>query len=142
MQPVGEVLHLFQAAGHGQPVRECAEASAVENKGFEDCVKGRPGSSRQVLLVDVGTLEEFSLAPGQIKENITTRGINLAALLQGNRLRVGEALLEVTGPCAPCDQMDAIRQGLQAALDGRRGILCRVIETGTIRRGDAIEAAD
>src|SRR5258705_10906592 len=39
----------------------------------------------------------------------------------------------------PGHQMDAIWQGLQEALRGRRGILCRVIESGQIRRGDAIE---
>jgi MOSC domain-containing protein YiiM len=57
----------------------------------------------------------------------------------GQRIRVGEALLEITKECEPCHQMDAIRQGLQEALRGRRGILCRVIESGKIRRGDAIE---
>jgi MOSC domain-containing protein YiiM len=35
--------------------------------------------------------------------------------------------------------MDEIRMGLQAELRGRRGILCRVIKSGIIRRGDAIE---
>jgi MOSC domain-containing protein YiiM len=35
--------------------------------------------------------------------------------------------------------MEAIRQGLQEALRGRRGILCRVVKSGQIRRGDSIE---
>jgi MOSC domain-containing protein YiiM len=52
---------------------------------------------------------------------------------------VGEVLLEVTKPCTPCHLMDEIRQGLQEAIRGRRGMLCRVIEAGRIRRGDAIE---
>jgi MOSC domain-containing protein YiiM len=136
---VAEVLHLFQALAHGQPVREFDEAFAVENKGFKDCVHGRPGSGRQLLLMDVETLEEFGIAPGRVKENITTRGIKLEGLPMGQRIRVGEALLEITKECEPCHQMDAIRQGLQEALRGRRGILCRVVESGQIRRGDAIE---
>lgn len=136
---MAEVLHLFQAVAHGQPVRESDEAFAIANKGFKECVHGRAGSSRQLLLMDVETLEEFGISPGRAKENITTRGIDLEELLMGQRIRVGEALLEITKECEPCHQIDAIRQGLREALRGRRGILCRVVESGQIRRGDTIE---
>ncbi len=123
-------------------MREFEEVTAIENKGFLECVHGRSGSSRQVLLVDMETLEEFGIAPGRARENITTRGIALGALPLGQRLRIGEALLEVTKPCTPCHQMDEIRQGLQEALRGRRGLLCRVVESGPIRRGDRIEVEE
>ncbi len=139
---MAEVLHVFQAVTRGQPVREYDEAFAVENKGFKDCIHGRPGSPRQLLLVDVETLEEFGIAPGRVKENITTRGIKLGGLSLGQRMRVGETLLEVTKECEPCHQMDAIQQGLQEAIRGRRGILCRVVEAGRIRRGDEIEIVE
>ena len=136
---MSEVLHLFQCLAHGEPMREFEEVSAIENKGLKDCVHGRKGSSRQVLVMDLETLEEFGIAPGRVRENITTRGIALGALSFGQRLRAGEALLEVTKPCTPCHQMDEIRQGLQEAIRGRRGLLCRVVESGRIRRGDRIE---
>jgi len=57
----------------------------------------------------------------------------------GQLLRVGEARLEVSAVCTPCDQMERIRPGLRRELWGRRGMLCRVLEGGMIRRGDAIE---
>jgi MOSC domain-containing protein YiiM len=136
---VAEVLHLFQCPAHGEPMREYEEALAVENKGFRDCIHGRSGSTRQVLLMDSETLEEFGIAPGRARENITTRGMTLGTLALGQRLRVGEALLEVTKPCTPCHQMDEIREGLQEAIRGRRGLLCRVVESGKIRRGDSVE---
>jgi MOSC domain-containing protein YiiM len=136
---VAEVLHLFQALAHGQPVREFDEAFAVENKGFKNCIHGRRGSGRQLLLMDIETLDEFGIVPGRAKENITTRGMKLDRLAMGQRIRAGQALLEITKECEPCHQMDAIRRGLQEALRGRRGILCRVIESGQIRRGDPIE---
>lgn len=139
---MGEVLHLFQSLAHGEPVREFNEVFAAENKGFKDCIHGRGGSKRQVLLMDSETLEEFGVAPGRVKENITTRGIALGTLRLGERLRVGGALLEVTNPCAPCHQMEEIRVGLQEAIRGRRGLLCRVVESGSIRRGDRIEIAE
>ena len=89
--------------------------------------------------MDLETLEEFGIAPGLARENILTRGIALGILLVGQRLRVGDAMLEVTKSCEPCHQMDEIRQGLQEAIRGRRGLLCRVVESGRIRRGDHLE---
>ena len=80
---MGEVLHLFQAMAHGEPVCEFAEVSAVEDRGFHDCIHGRPGSRRQVLLMDFETLADFGILPGSVKENITTRGISLAELAAG-----------------------------------------------------------
>jgi MOSC domain-containing protein YiiM len=141
---VSEVLHLFQCLAHGEPMQEFEEVLAVENKGFRECIHGRSGSSRQVLLMDLETLEEFGIPEGRARENITTRGIKLDGLPLGQMLRVGGALLEVTKPCTPCHQMDEIRPGLKKELRGRRGLLCRVVEGGAIRRGDRIdpEAAD
>jgi MOSC domain-containing protein YiiM len=139
---VAEVLHLFQAVEPGQPVRESGEVFAVEDKGFKNCAHGRRGSSRQVLLMDSETLEMFGVPPGRVKENITTRGIKLDDLPAGQRIRVGEAMLEVTKPCTPCHQMDEIRPGLQEAIRGRRGILCRVVRSGQIRRSDTIEIVE
>ena len=134
-----EVAHLFQCLAHGEPMRPFDEVWAIENKGLRDCIHGRSGSTRQVLLMDVETLEEFGIAPGRARENITTRGIALASLGLGQRLRAGEALLEVTKWCTPCHQMDEIREGLQEAIRGRRGVLCRVVESGRISRGDRID---
>jgi MOSC domain-containing protein YiiM len=47
--------------------------------------------------------------------------------------------MEVSAICNPCEEMEKIRQGLRKELWGRRGMLCRVLEGGIIRRGDAIE---
>lgn len=135
---MGCVEHIFVCIGHRLPMREVAEGKALAEKGLEGCAHARPGM-RQMLLVEGGVLEALELAPGSIMENITTRGIELAGLLPGQRLRVGEAQVEITLPCEPCERMDAIRPGLKEKLRGRRGMLCRVVEAGRIRAGDAIE---
>jgi MOSC domain-containing protein YiiM len=140
MQPVAEVLHLFQSIARGEPVREFGEVFAVENQGFQDCLHGRSG--RQVLVTDIETLEEFGIPPGSGKENITTRGIALAELPPRQRMRVGEALLEVGKPCTTCHLMDEVRDGLRKAIRGRRGMLCRVVVSGRIRCGDQIEIVE
>ncbi len=133
------VLHLFRAPQRRLPMAELAEVRAVEDSGLEGCAHARAGSKRQVLLMDNETLEGMDLRPGSIRENITTQGLNVNGLALGQRLRVGEARLEVSAVCTPCDQMEKIRPGLRRELRGRRGMLCRVIAGGMIRRGDTIE---
>jgi len=138
---MSQVAQLFVAAASRRPMREVEGVMAVADRGLEGCRHGRPGSRRQVLLIDSETLESLGLAPGQVKENITTRGLRLNELSKGQRLEIGQAVFEVTGPCEPCSRMDEIRMGLQQKLHGQRGILCRVIEGGRIGRGDAIQVA-
>lgn len=132
------VRHLFVALVHRFPMREVEEVLAVGDKGFDGCIHGRPGSRRQVLLMDGETLRLLGLEPGIVKENITTIGLCLDRLVPGQRLQVGEALMEVTAPCEPCRRMEEIRPGLQRELRGRRGVLCRVVRGGRIRQGDPI----
>lgn len=136
---MGEVLHLFTCLVHRFPMREVEEVEAMVDKGFKGCIHGRPGSKRQVLLMDIETLERLGIAPAAVKENITTRRVDFKRLSAGQRLRIGESLLEISISCDPCSRMDEIRQGLQRELRGQRGWLCRVVEAGIIKRGDRIE---
>jgi MOSC domain-containing protein YiiM len=136
---MANVLHLFRASRRRVPMEEIAEIRALEDSGLEGCAHARTGSPRQVLLMDSETLELMELQPGIIRENITTRGINVNGLATGQRLRVGDAQLEVSIACTPCDLLEKIRPGLRRELRGRRGMLCRVIAGGMIRRGDSIE---
>ena len=133
------ILHLFRAPKKHLPMEELTEVSMVTDFGFQGCAHARPGGTRQVLIVDRETLDAMDLRPGWIKENITTDGLNVNGLQAGQQLRIGPARLEVTAVCTPCDQVEKIRQGLRREIWGRRGMLCRVIEGGIIRRGDLIE---
>jgi MOSC domain-containing protein YiiM len=57
----------------------------------------------------------------------------------GQRVRVGQAVFEITMVCDPCQRMDDLRQGLRAELDNKRGMLARVVESGEVAVGDAVE---
>lgn len=120
-------------------MEELPEVRVVDDYGFEGCAHARPGGNRQVLLVDRETLEAMDLPPGMIRENVTTDGLDVNGLPMGQQLRIGQARLEVSAICTPCDQMERIRPGLRKELWGRRGMLCRVLEGGIIRPGDSIE---
>ncbi|MEF9905226.1 MOSC domain-containing protein [Streptomyces sp. P9-A2] len=99
------------------------------------------------LFAEVGA-EGFEVTPGDLGENITTRGIDLLGLPVGTLLRLGEdAVLEVTGLRNPCLQIDAFQDGLLKRVVGRdaagnlvrkAGIMSIVKEGGTVRPGDAI----
>ena len=108
---------------------------------------------RQVHLLHAELLDElnaagFDVAPGQMGENVLTRGLDLLALPVGARLRLGaDALVEITGLRNPCAQIEAFRPGLLAAVLGRdaqgrvvrkAGIMGIVLEGGEMRPGDAI----
>lgn len=138
-QAMPRVQNLFRSPKKHLPMEELTEVRAIHDSGFEGCAHARPASKRQVLLVDRETLEAMNLLPGIIRENITTEGLNVNGLPIGQLLRIGEARLEVSMVCTPCDQMEAIRPGLRKELWGRRGMLCRVLDGGLIRRGDSIE---
>jgi MOSC domain-containing protein YiiM len=135
---MANVLHIFRAPKKRLPMEELQEARVVKDRGLEGCAHARPGN-RQVLLVDRETLEAMDLRPGIIRENITTNGLNVNSLSLGQHLRVGEILLRVSAVCHPCDQLEVLRPGLKREMRGRRGMLCRVVQGGTIRAGDFIE---
>jgi MOSC domain-containing protein YiiM len=90
----------------------------------------------------------FAVGPGQMGENITTRGLDLLALAVGTRLLLGRsAVVKVTGLRNPCAQLDWIQKGLMAATLGRdadgnlvrkAGIMGIVLVSGEVRPGDPI----
>lgn len=115
-----------------------AETEIIADWGLKDDRKARAGSKRQVLLIDEATLQSVDLQPGDLNENITIRGMDVNALKPGQQVRVGGALLEVTGPCTVCGELETVRAGLKEQLRERRGTLTRVLESGTVRLGDPL----
>lgn len=143
MPPIAVVDSVWIAVKSGKPMEPRTGVRAIEDTGLEGCRHARPGRKRQLVICDRETLSEFGLEPGQIKENITVSGCDVNRLSAGQQLKLGdEAVVEVVGPCEPCHKMDVIQPGLQAALQGRRGILAKVRTGGLIRPGDAVELVD
>ena len=114
-------------------------ARAVEGHGLEGCAHARPGTKRQVLFASREHLDALGVEPGRIRENFTVEGADVHTWPIGQRVRAGGALFEISMVCDPCERMDAIRPGLQAELEGKRGMLARVLETGDVAAGDELE---
>lgn len=90
----------------------------------------------------------FSVAPGELGENVTTREIDLLALSTGTLLHLGDsAVIEITGLRNPCRQLDGLQRGLMEATlvrdsDGPlvrlAGVMGIVTVAGIVRPGDKI----
>jgi MOSC domain-containing protein YiiM len=108
---------------------------------------------RQVHLIHAELHDElnrlgFDVAPGDMGENITTRGLDLLGLAAGTRLMVGPlAVIEVTGLRNPCTQLDGFQPGLMKAVldrdsDGglvrKAGVMAVVLAGGVVSPGDPI----
>ncbi|OGT27255.1 MAG: hypothetical protein A2Z17_00840 [Gammaproteobacteria bacterium RBG_16_66_13] len=131
------VVQLFLKRGHRLPMQAVEQVRAVAGQGLEgDASFGR--RQRQVLLVNENHLAELNLRPGDVRENITVGGSSVGPFVPGERLTIGEAVLEVISDCEPCQRMDDLRPGLQGLIRGRRGSLATVVVGGQIRVGDPV----
>ena len=135
-----QVVALFVSTASRVALDARHSVQALENRGVEGDRHAKPGSKRAVLLMEQEILDQFGLQPGDVREQVTVRGIDLHGLPKGTRLNVGGAVLELMGPCAPCERMDELRQGLQTELQGRRGRFARVVRAGTFAVGDPLTA--
>lgn len=155
--------HAFSKAGH--PSIELIEGHGVKGDAhFGVTVKHRSRVARdptqpnlrQVHLLHQELLGELAakglvVSPGQMGENITTRGLELLRLSVGTRLRIGStAVVELTGLRNPCSQIESFKAGLLAAVldkanDGslirKAGVMGVVVTGGLVHTGDEIVIA-
>ena len=112
---------------------------------------------RQVHLIHSELHDElaqagFNVSPGEMGENITTRGLDRRELRTGQRLRIGNATVELTQIRTPCATLNVYGASIQAAIYDARvqqhdpqserwglsGFYASVIQPGSVRPGDAI----
>jgi MOSC domain-containing protein YiiM len=134
---VAEIAHIWRAPKRRELMEELETAQVFENEGVEGCAHRR-GGKRNVLFVAAEDLESVDVRPGRVKENFTVRGADVMNWAIGQRLVIGEAEFEVSMICDPCELMEEIRPGLQAELEGKRGMLAKVVKAGRVSRGDEV----
>lgn len=109
---------------------------------------------RQVHLMHAELFDElreqgFAVEPGEMGENITTRGLEILGLPRGTVLHLGaDAVIEITGLRNPCMQLDGLQSQLMKAVLNRdekgnlvrkAGIMAIVLRGGVVRPGDPID---
>ena len=83
------------------------------------------------------------IPPGLFGENLRTRGLDVTSALIGQQWQIGDVVLEVRLPRTPCENL-SLRMGIDEfhmrfAATGRVGALCKVVQSGSIQAGDAID---
>lgn len=111
---------------------------------FRGAMKGKP-YKRQVSLMEA---RDWAAAQAEVGHNIPWQERRANLLVEGLdlpqragvRIRVGTALLETTVETDPCERMEALAEGLRAALtpDWRGGVCAMVVEEGAIAVGDQV----
>ena len=115
----------------------------AEFKGIQGDMKGS-STARQLNVMLAETLAElegegFQVAPGQMGEQIVLAGVDPASLVEGRRLRIGEAVIEVGEPRTGCARFEMIQGKPRGDATGRLGVLARVVSGGEVAVGDAVE---
>jgi MOSC domain-containing protein YiiM len=146
---MGTVEHIHIAAATAAPCLPVERVNAVAGKGLEGdrFFDDHPaGSGWDLTLVAAESLEACEresgvpLAPGESRRQVTTRGIDLNALV-GRRFRVGTVEAVGTELCEPCNHLRKVT-GKPEVLRGlvhRAGINADVVEGGEIAVGDRVE---
>ena len=136
------------ARGERPTPRQTVEAAPGQGLAG-DRFKGTEASRRQVTLIQAEHLAAIasilgldSVDPALTRRNVVVSGINLYALRHAT-FRVGPALFEGTGICAPCANMEAaLGPGGFNAMRGHGGITARVLEAGSIAIGDPVSVEE
>lgn len=138
----GRIVAVCTAPEKGMIKHDVGEGLLVEELGLEgDAHAGF--MHRQVSLIaleDIKTMMEKlpELEPGSFAENLTTEGFDLSELKIGDRLAVGEALLEVTQIGKECHSLCEVFKKIGDCIMPRKGIFTRVIKGGKVKTGDII----
>lgn len=148
--PPGRVVWIGLRPERHAPPRAVDTVEAVAGRGLAgDHYRTSRNGARQVTLVQAehlaavaGFLRRGPVTPDLLRRNLVIEGINLLGL-KGRRFRIGGAVLEYSGECHPCSRMEtALGQGGYQAMRGHGGITARVLESGVMALGDALELLD
>jgi MOSC domain-containing protein YiiM len=146
----GVVTAIVLRPARREPAIVVDAALAIAGRGLEgDRASQRAHRTRQITLIDAAVIERVgrqlglgTIGPAILRRNVVVRGLDLDTA-RGRGLRVGDALLEVTGPCDPCARMEEVLgEGGWDALRDAGGLTAVVREAGRIVTGDGVRVVD
>lgn len=141
----GKIIAVCSAPRKGMVKSDAGEGLLIEGIGLEgDAHAGF--MHRQVSLIAMEDIRLMmaklpSLAPGSFAENLTTEGFDLSRLKIGDRLKVGEAVLEVSQIGKECHSGCEVFKQSGECIMPQKGIFTRVVKGGKVKSGDRVEFA-
>jgi len=144
---MAEIVAVCRSAEKGTTKEVVDEGVFEENYGLVGDAHADCCTHRQVSLLATESIDKmrklgFDVGPGVFAENLTTTGVELAALPVGTEIAVGrEVLLEVTQIGKECHRGCAIYKEIGKCIMPKEGIFARVLRSGRVRAGDPIRIA-
>jgi MOSC domain-containing protein YiiM len=141
-----KIVAVCTSKAKGVKKQNVGQGQLVPNFGLEGDAHGGDWH-RQVSLLAIESIEKIrkqglDVVPGDFAENLTTEGIELYSLPIGTRLKIGEALLEVTQIGKECHTRCNIYHTVGDCVMPKEGIFVRVLAPGPVAIGDAIEVVE
>ena len=100
-------------------------------------------SHRQLTLITTTDLEVLArslgrkVEPAELRRNLLMEGS--PSWKKGLQYRLGDVLLEVTGPCEPCGRMrEVLGQNGYLAMRGHGGVTARILRGGLVQLGQSL----
>ncbi len=146
------MVSLHITAERATPTKSVDSVRAVPGRGLDGdryffergTYSDRPGPWREITLIELEAIEalardnELSVAPGETRRNVVTRGAPLNHLV-GREFLVGEVRLRGVRLCEPCTHLEGLtHRGILSGLVHRGGLRAQILNEGTIRVGDPI----
>ena len=120
-----------------------AQAELVAGRGIKGDLKGTPNRPLNIMSAEtlaVLAREGFKTEPGQMGEQLVFSGLDVNSLAAGDRVQIGDAaVVEIIKPRTGCDRFEAIQGRSPSLVQGRLGMMARVVVSGAIRAGDSIK---
>lgn len=155
---MAKITEIYVVHKKGEDPVPVSTVDAIEGKGLEgDRYANLEGSfskfhgkRRHLSVIAQETIDRvrdehgIDLPPGQHRRNVVVEGIELHDLL-GKTLQFGDIRVRVDSPCAPCAYLEKKTQpGVLAAFKaaGGAGIRAEILESGTLKVGDAVSILD
>jgi MOSC domain-containing protein YiiM len=138
----GKIVAVCTSPSKGTVKQDVGSGKLVEGYGIEGDAHGG-FAHRQISLIasediDIMRAKLPDLGPGSFAENLTTDGFDLSSLAIGDRISVGECVLEVSQIGKECHDKCQVFYRTGECIMPRKGIFCRVLNGGTVKTGDSI----
>ena len=148
------VLYSLNISSGGVP-KAAVKSANIKSDGLEGdfnrfrSEKGKGDLDRAVCIFSLERIEDLKkeghpIDVGSTGENLTLRGVNWEDLEEGVRMEIGEAVLELSEPCAPCSKIGGSFLGQRfGRIDHEKEVgwsrwLARVIQEGAVSVGDSV----